>query len=264
MYLFFIDNSYATINRQDVTCLGGFIIKDEEYTTLRNKIEKLKLQNGLAEDQPIKWSPGPEPRYKKLKELNNQNKFKADVLRVISDTNLSIVVSIINTHTTQIRQLKRQKKITPEDCKRFQAEYENRSIEYMAQRLQMHLQEIGKRVVGFNEKGLMVVETPEHDRVISLIKHYNYIWHHGTEGAFKMKLRLLSDGLVYSHDFGYDGLQLADFIVSSFCHALKNSRYEFVRLYKNRIRSRSGRMKGVGIVVYPSNSLVADNLISAL
>jgi len=110
-------------------------------------------------------------------------------------------------------------------------------------------------------RGKIIIEHPglkESD----LCEYYREIWLNGSNyPTFSMKFTNLAETIYYSHDFSCEGLQLADFIVGSIGHAVENKTYDFICEIKNHIAQKDGKVKGVGIIVYPSNSIIADDLI---
>ena len=261
MYILFLDNSYIDNSKNNLTALGGFLIKDQEYSNLREKFENIKIGNGLHPTDPVKWSPPQgDKRFKAQRELKNQNKLKQEVLQLIGNSNIKIICSFISYDLNHYRQLKQDHKISKNELLGITFDYEKRALEYLAQRFQLDLQEVAKNN-GNREKGLIIIEWLDSKKSPLLIEYYKNLWHTGS-GEFNMKFNLLFDSVAYSHDFGCDGIQMADFIIGSMCDSIKNLRYQYINLYKNKIR-RSGKIvKGRGIVVYPSNSTFADRLIS--
>ena len=120
--------------------------------------------------------------------------------------------------------------------------------------------------VGAAGFGRIIVEHPGgDDHEIEQMRHYREIRIKGSNYPnFSMKLESLDETIYYTHDFCCDGIQLADFIVGSIGHAIEKKDYSFVRLYKDKIRKVNDKIKGAGIVVYPSSSLIADELINNL
>jgi hypothetical protein len=244
----------------DLAALGGFLIKDDDYLGMRKKCEDIKLSNGLLPTDPVKWSPqSRDKRFAAQRKIKNQNQFKTEILKLIGKSKAKIVVALINTNFKSYRALKQNKNITKSDLQKIQLDYEKRALEYLAQRVQLELQDIRKKNDG-DEKGLILIESYDQEKSPQLVEYYKKIWHTGS-GEFNMHFSLLFDSIVYSHDFGCDGIQLADFIVGSMCYTIKNSKYHYLNNYKNKVRSRNKKIKGVGIVVYPSNSTIADNII---
>jgi len=260
MYLLFLDNSYVESKNLDLTSLGGFLVKDEDYLKMRKKFEDIKLSNGLLPTDPIKWSPqNNDKRFTAQRKIKNQNNFKMEILKLIGESKINIVIAFINTHLKSYRNLKKDKKITKSNLQKIQLDYEKRALEYLAQRIQLELQDL-ERKNNDGEKGLILIESYDREKSPQLVEYYKKIWHTGS-GEFNMHFSLLFDSIFYSHDFGCDGIQLADFIVGSMCYTIKNHKYHYIDKYKRKIRNRDKKVKGIGIVVYPSNSIVADSLI---
>jgi len=260
MHLLFLDNSYVDSKNLDITALGGFLIKDSDYLEVRKKFEDIKLSNGLLPTDPVKWSPqSRDKRFAAQRKIKGQNQFKTEILKLIGESKLKIVVAFINTNLKSYRTLKQDRKISKADLQKIQLDYEKRALEYLAQRLQLELQDLKKRNSD-DEKGLILIESYDQEKSAQLVEYYKKIWHTGS-GEFNMRFSLLFDSITYSHDFGCDGIQLADFMVGSMCYTVKNSKYHYIRNYRNKVRNRNKKVKGIGIVVYPSNSTIADNLI---
>jgi len=240
--------------------LGGFLIRDNDYLELRKKFEDIKLGFGLKPDDPIKWSPPPkDKRFVAQRKIKNQNKLKLEILDLIGNSKVTIISAFINTNYKLYKELFKSKKINKKDLKGIQMDYEKRALEYLAQRMQLELQDL-KRKNNNDQRGLILIESYDQEKSPQLVEYYKKIWHSGS-GEFNMHFNLLFDSIAYSHDFGCDGIQIADFIIGSMCYTIKNSKYHYINKYKNKIRNRNKKIKGIGIVVYPSNSTIADNLI---
>jgi len=264
MYFLFLDDSPINKNNLKATCLGGFIIKKEDYLILQKQLEELKIKYGLLPSDPIKWSPTEgNKNYKKQREIKEQNKFKATVLQLLSKAKIKIIAAFIDNDQELLKMLKSK------HTKNYVLlSYEKKALEYLSQRFQFELQDINKASTTTHH-GIILIDEPSKNKIISLIKHYNHVWHNGSKGVgkngeFDIKFDLLMDSIFFSHGFGCDGIQLADFVISSLRHSTENSRYKFPKLFKNKIRQINGNMKGIGLVVYPSNSTIADNLIKNL
>jgi len=260
VYILFLDNSYIEKDSIDLTALGGFIIKDEDYLSLRKKFEDIKLSFGLKPDDPIKWSPQQgDKRFEAQRKIKDQNNFKLEILKLLAEHKISILCVFINTNSKFYKKLYKRKKISKDMLERFALDYEKRALEYLAQRMQLELQDL-KRKNNEDQKGLIIIESYDQKKSPQLAEYYKKIWHLGS-GEFDMHFNLLFDSIAYSHDFGCDGIQIADFIIGSMCYTIKKSKYHYINQYKHKIRNKNGKIKGAGIVVYPSNSTVADNLI---
>jgi len=59
-----------------------------------------------------------------------------------------------------------------------------------------------------------------------------------------------------------NGIQLADFAVGCIGYTLKHNRKHYFDMIKGRIRSVRGKIKGCGLIVFPSNSTATDFLCS--
>lgn len=260
MKYLFLDNSDISNNNFSINSLGGFIIDCDDYIHLSKDLRKIKLKYGLEKDTPIKWSPdSSDPRYKKYRSLKNINAFRTEVLGLIAKAKIKIVCCFINNNLEDLKKLKKLKKINKQEYQLLLLNYYKRAVEYTAQRFQKEL-EVN------DEYGQIVIEFANDTSTTSAVgEFYRKIQTNGSGGIFfDMKLKNLADGLMFSHDFCCDGIELADFIVSSLTHALKNNHYVYIDIIKKKIRSRSGFSKGYGIVVYPSASVVADNLIKRI
>jgi Protein of unknown function (DUF3800) len=254
MYLMFLDNSYIQENNINVNCLGGFIIGASEYNDLIKKLAEIKISYGLKPSDPVKWSPSEDsPRHSPQRSIPRQNEFKKAVLSLLNNSPIKIACVLINSNQDVINEQRRAGLITRSDANRIRVSYEIRALEYLAQRFQMELQQIS------DSRGQIILEANS-NMSSRIAEEYHKTWHDGS-GEFNMQFDRLMDSITYSHDFACAGLQLADFVISSTCHALKSSYYEYVKLYRDRFRRVNNQVKGIGIVVYPSNLSFADNLI---
>lgn len=257
MNYIFLDNSEVSNAKISVNGLGGIIVDVDDYRELSDKFRALKVKFGLQMSTPVKWSPDSnDARYTKFRSLENINDFRRDALKLIASSDVKIICCFINNDLHELRQLKHIKKISKTKYKEFIEHYNRQALEYIAQRSQKELaskKEYGQIIVEFN--GDTALNS-------SLGQFYRKI---RTEGSgkpfFQLDLKNLSDGLLFSHDFCFDGLEMADFVISSLATSLKTKRYHYVDLIAPKVRSSGGQTKGYGIVVYPSVSVVADNLI---
>lgn len=257
MYLMFLDNSYVHTGSLNINCLGGFIIGSSEYEVLVRQLANLKRSYGLSPSNPIKWSPSEgSSRHAPQRSIPRQNEFKKAVLTLLNSAPIKIACVFINSNQNVINEQRRAGLITRSDANRIRVSYEIRAVEYLAQRFQMELQQIT------DGRGQLIVEA---NSTMSprIAEEYHKTWHDGS-GEFNMQFDRLLDSITYSHDFACAGLQLADFIISSTCHALRSSYYEYIKIYKDRFRRHNNQVKGIGVVVYPSNLSFADNLVRAI
>jgi len=260
MKYLFLDNSDISNKNLSINSLGGFIIDCDDYIELSKDFRKLKLKYGLARNSPVKWSPDSgDARYKEYRSLKDINKFRDEALELIAKKKIKVVCCFINNDVEALKNLKKLKEISKAEYRTFLLAYYKRALEYAAQRFQ-------KELGGTDEYGQIVIEFANDTSTNSAVgEFYRRIQTDGSGGAFfDLKFDNLADGLMFSHDFCCDGIEIADFIVSSLTHALKNNHYRYVDVIKKRIRNRSGFSKGYGIVVYPSASTVADNLIKRI
>lgn len=259
MYFLFLDNSYIENPTQDIACLGGLIIEATEYKRLRSEFFALKQRYGLNPSDPVKWSPPNNQRFAPQRAIANQNTFKSEVLRLLGKSDLQILCAFINRDLQAYRRALQAHTITGQHFQRRVREYELQALEYLAQRFQMHMQDINRGRQN-PEEGLILIEGIDGPRSSALVERYKTAWHDGS-GIEKIRFEMLFDTLTYSHDFGSAAVQLADFVISSMCHAARTSDWRFIREYKPRVRRRYGRVKGYGLVIYPSNSIMIDALV---
>ncbi|MFN3889615.1 MAG: hypothetical protein ACK4MV_04390 [Beijerinckiaceae bacterium] len=252
-----MDNSEVSGSGINVNSLGGFIIDSGAYSSLSREFRDLKQTYGLKRDTPVKWSPGSDDqRFRLYRSLPNLNQFRRDVLTLLASKDIQVICCFINNEMDQIRQMKRLRRISKTDYKRIQISYNQRALEYVAQRFQRELQ-------GTRERGQIVIEfNSDSEMNSSLGAHYRDFHTNGSgRPHFNIRFPNLEDGLHFSHDFCCDGIEFADFITSSLTTALRSAHYGYVEIFKAKIRNARGQSKGFGIVVYPSASIIADNLI---
>lgn len=260
MKFLFLDNSELSSNRVSINSLGGFIIDSDVYSELSTEFRDLKVQHGMSRNTPVKWSPDSDGvRYADFRALPNINQFRREALRILSSKDIKIVCCFINNNLNQLRESKRVRRITKSQYKDFILDYNKRSLEYVAQRFQKELEETDHR-------GQIIIEFNSDSALNSALGEHYRIFHTNGSGGnlFELTYKNLEDGLLFSHDFCCDGIELADFVTSSLTHALRSRHYGYIDIFKDRIRNNFGRSKGYGIVVYPSTSIVADNLISRI
>lgn len=262
MYFLFLDNSYIENQTQDIACLGGLIIEATEYQRLRTEFLALKQRFGLSSSDPVKWSPPNNQRFASQRAIANQNAFKIEVLRLLGNSNLQILCAFINRDLQAYRRALQAHAITGQHFQRRVREYELQALEYLAQRFHMHMQDINRGRQN-PEEGLILIEGLDGARSSALVERYKNAWHNGS-GVDSMRFAMPFDTLTYSHDFGSTAIQLADFVISSMCHAARTSDWHFIREYKPRVRRRYGRVKGYGLVIYPSNSTMIDALVQEI
>ena len=260
MKYLFLDNSNISNKRLSINSLGGFMIDVDDYIKLSTSFRKLKLKYNLKKDTPVKWSPDSrDPRYTEYRNLKELNKFRTECLNLISNSKIKVVCCFINNNLEDFKKLMKLKEITKKEYKKQDLYYQKCALEYVAQRFQKELETT-------NDYGQIIIEfINDSSTNSSMGEFYRDIQTNGSgKPFFSLKLKNLGDSLMFSHDFCCDGIEIADFIISSLTHALKNNRYHYVDIIKNKIRNRSGFSKGYGVVVYPSASVFADNLIKRI
>lgn len=241
MYLFFIDDCRK--EKAKTSLLGGFIISEGRYYSLQNKLWQLKARYGLRKIDPIKWSPPKKPEFEPQRKIRKQTVFKKEVLNLINNSKVKIIVAVIHEKQGYTKKLR--------------IECLKKSLEFLSQRYQMEIQSTSK-------KGRLIIDHPGTGGAeIELCKYYKTIWCEGSQyPTFSITLDNLDETVYYSHGYASDGLQIADFTVGAIGHAIETRKYEYIDLIKNRIRrNRTGTIKGLGVVVYPSNSRIADPFI---
>jgi hypothetical protein len=239
--LFFIDDtSIGEKNNHYFSILGGIIVEENYYNnTLQNKLREIKNLFNLTEDDPIKWSPGQtDKRYIKQKSLKNINDLRKNVLSLISSLKISIIISIIDEDALE-RKYDRQ----------F---YLGQAVDHLAKRFHYILSKANI------SNGKMILDYPGHKEESLLALKYRTIRLH--RASSNVELSTLTDTLYYSHCFACDGLQLADFAVGCIGYTIKNNKYHYYNIIKNKLRTTKGFIKGSGLIVFPSNSLAIDKL----
>jgi hypothetical protein len=239
MRSFYIDDSRR--ERSGISILGGFIINDSAYSSLQNSYRDIKARYALTPEDPAKWSPPRTAEFNKQRAIQDQNAFRSEVIGLLAASPIKIIAAVIEEHGRYNRQRKDY--------------YLCASLEFLAQRFERELSQT-------SPDGRMVLDYPGEYHGSSMLKRYRRIRINGSNyPTFSMKLPSLDDTAYYSYDVTCDGIQLADFIVGAIGHSIDNRRYDHIRTLRPRVRKVQGKVKGVGIVVYPSNSAVVDSLI---
>lgn len=244
MYDFYLDDTEKGMRGENYSpILGGFIIKHDNYNELQNNLQNLKEKFGLNRFDPIKWSPGQNDKtYRPQRNISDQNLFRQSVLEFLTNYDLIIIISVIDED---------------ELIKRGSLEYyRSQALEHLSQRFQMFLQKVERR-----NKGQIILDYPGHRTESFLSKYYHDICCFGCKYV-NMKLSLLSKTLYLSHAFTCEGLQLADYIVGMMGYTIKNQDKRYLDLVKEKIRNYKGNIKGIGIIIFPSNSKKIDFLFS--
>ena len=242
-YSFFIDDTNRGAPMSNyMPILGGIVVADQfYYGILRRRFNLLKSNFGLSPDDPIKWSPGQsDQRYRALRSLRRINDIRHEVLRLISSPSVTIITSIIDENSL--------------DRAYDRVFYLKQSIDHLAKRFHFMLSSINS----FN--GKMILDYPGHNNESELMSWYRKI--RISSASSGVQLDTLSDSIYYSHCFACDGIQLADFVVGCIGYTLKNNRNHYFNTIRGRIRSVRGKMKGCGLIVFPSNSTAIDTLCS--
>jgi hypothetical protein len=238
-YLFFVDDTEKGSPGADyLPILGGIVVKSSSYQLLKDKFYSLKKEFGLRPEDPIKWSPGQnDDKYNAQKSIKKINVLRYEVLKFIKSSRLTIIVSVIDADnlTRKGRQF-----------------YLEQSIDHLAKRFHYMSFRYAEK------ENIMILDYPGHKEESNLISCYRKLRMNGASS--KVMLSSLTDSIFYSHGFACDGLQLADFVVGCIGYTLKKSKYNYYNLIKGNVRSVKGKMKGAGLIVFPSNSKVVDDL----
>jgi len=245
MHDFYIDDTERGNRNKEgyLPILGGFTIGKDKYNQLQEVMRRLKQSAGLDKNDPIKWSPGQNDiLYANQRSIPNQNDFKETVLKMIGSQDLKIIISIIDTQNLY-------------PTWTYES-YRKMALEYLSQRFQHYLMENGVTEIN---SGQVIIDYPGNSIESSMSRHYHTICCKGCS-YIPMKLSLLSNTLYLAHAFSNEGLQIADFIVGSIGYTLKTKCSNYFDLIKSNIRSKDGNMKGTGVIIFPSNSRIADHL----
>lgn len=239
MHSFYIDDSRRA--NSNVSILGGFVVDETDYGNLQRKYRVIKTRYGLTAADPAKWSPPHNAEFRRQRAIANQNAFRTDVVNLLGTSPIKIVAAAIEESGTYNRQRK--------------TDYLCAALEFLAQRFERELSQT-------SPAGKMILDYPGREHELQMMKRYHGIRLNGSNyPGFSMQLPSLDETIYYAHDVTCDGIQLADFIVGAAGHSIDTHRYEYVRILRPKIRRFRGKVKGVGIVVYPSNSTLADGLI---
>jgi hypothetical protein len=240
MHSFYIDDCRKS--EAHISILGGFIINDDDYPNLQNNYRSVKNIYGLTPGDPAKWSPPHKPEFRKQRAIPNQNNFRRDVLNALGGAPITIVAAIVEERGRYNNRIRNY--------------YLSASLEFLAQRFQRELSTTAST-------GRMILDYPGQYHELDMMKRYRDIRLNGSNyPTFSMQLPLLEESAYYSHDVASDGIQLADFIVGAIGHSIATHYYGYIQSIKSKIRKDGNKIKGVGIVLYPSNSSAADNLIA--
>jgi len=240
---FFIDDTYTGAPRVNyMPILGGVIVQDQFYNkTFQRRFYSVKKQFGLTPKDPIKWSPGQsDQKYKALRSLGRINDLRTEILKLISSPSITIIASIID-----------EKSLCREYDRLF---YLKQSVDHLAKRFHYMLSNANQ--IG----GKMILDFPGQDNESELMKCYRQKRLLGASSG--VQLDTLSDSLYYSHSFACNGIQLADFVVGCIGYTLKHNKKHYFDIIKRRIRSVRGKIKGCGLIIFPSNSKAIDSLCS--
>jgi hypothetical protein len=241
MHSFYIDDSRQ--ERARASILGGFIVEEGAYTALQTRYRTLKTQYDLTPEDAAKWSPPRAPSFRKQRGLRSQNAFRIDVLKLLAASPIKIVATAIEEQGVYDKDKRHQ--------------YLCAALDFLAQGFERELS-------AQHSSGRMILDYPGAEHELDMMKHYHQIRLRGSNyPSSSMQLSSLDETIYYSHCITCDGLQLADFVVGALSYSVDRRRYDYIRLLRYRIRKMSGEIKGAGIVVYPSNSLVMDGVIRA-
>ncbi len=218
--------------------LGGLVVTDSFYNgTLRRRLGSVKEYFGLSPSDPIKWSPGQtDLRYRAQRSVGRINDLRQEVLNLVASPSVTIILSIVD-----------------EDCldrSYNRSFYLKQAIDHLAKRFHYMLSASNL------SDGKMILDYPGHKQESDLASWYRQLRLLGASSG--VRLDTLSDSLYYTHSCVCDGLQLADFVVGCIGFTLKYRKTHYFKTIKPRVRSVSGKMKGCGLVVFPSNSTVVD------
>lgn len=239
-YLLFLDDT--RIERQQISCLGGLLLRTEEYASLREQLRSLKRQYLSDEHAPVKWSPSKtDPLLQPQRALGEQRPLRKAVCDLIGSMDGLLMFGCIDEQAQAYDDSKRQR-------------YLLQGLEYLCQRAQMHLDGIADTAQVISDLPGTGLDGPLSRRFLKL--------HRDGSGApfFDIRLTRLDRTLLFSHACGCEGIQLADFAVGALCQAVKGKGTYYLECFRDRVRreAASSRIKGYGIVVHPSNSTIMD------
>ena len=246
MYEFYIDDTEKGCfnDKEYMPILGGFVASHDEYVKIEQDFRQLKQEFNLNKFTPIKWSPGSkDPIYQEQRSLSDQNQFREAVLRKISENNITIIVSIID-----VDGLFKTQKLES---------YRTQALEQLSQRFQLFFSDPG---IKSEDSGQIILDNPGNSES-KLSRYYREICCNGCTYV-DMELKNLSKTLYISHSFANEGLQIADYIVGAVGYTIKTKNKRYFNLIKDKVRNRGGNMKGIGIIIFPSNSTSIDLLFS--
>jgi len=244
MYDFYLDDTEKGMRGKGyLPILGGFIMEYNRYPELQNDLWILKERFGLNKFDAIKWSPGQtDQTYRAQRRIPDQNLFRRSVLELLGNYNVTLIISVID-----------EDELIRRGSLKY---YRSQALEHLSQRFQLFLQD--KKVKGQNW-GQIILDYPGHEKESFLSKYYRDICCFGCKHT-EMQLRLLSKTLYLAHAFSCEGLQLADYVVGMMGYTLKNQDKRYYDLVRNKIRNYKGKIKGAGIIIFPSNSKKIDFL----
>ncbi|MGB2696252.1 MAG: DUF3800 domain-containing protein [Candidatus Zixiibacteriota bacterium] len=247
MYHFYIDETYKGERGHRLFAQGGLIVSEGDIPYVQKEFWDLKKRFGLERSDPVKWSPHEnEPEYKKQRLIEDQNKFKLEVLKLITKLKVSLITSVI--HESEL------------DFTYDITFYQNNALDFIAKRFQYFLRAETKiRGDIYNPSGLIITDHPGSTRESEMSKHYSKIWHETASND--VKLCLMRETIFYSHCKSCCTLQLADFVVGATRMKAEDKTNHYFEIIRDRFRQDGGKIIGSGIVVFPSFSHLAKNFV---
>ncbi len=238
----FIDDS--RMDELGVSSLGGLLVSEEEYSRLQQALRDIKcnlLDDSLA---PVKWSPpGESDSLFSRQRRHDSNQLREQVCDLLGTISGFLIFALIDE---QQRRLNRQLRL----------QYLKQALEFLCQRVEMHCSGLRE-----HHEITVVAEIPGSGHEGGFSRHFYHIITNGcVYPQFNLALTHFNRTMFLSHDYLCEGLQLADIATGAACFAAKGRGQQFLDRFKTKIRRGPRGVKGYGIVVYPSNSFVADSL----
>jgi hypothetical protein len=239
-HVLYLDDS--RIQELGISILGGLLVQDAEYHRLRQAIRALKTQHLGDAHAPIKWSPdGGDPHFGSLRELSDQRPFREAMCDMLGVMDGVLMFACIDEQNVAFRAERRER-------------YLLQGLEYLCQRTELQMREVGGHA-------RVISDLPGTGLSSPMTRHYKRLHDEGTSGSvFGLRLNNMDRTLLFSDEVLCEGLQLADFAVGALGQSVKGKGDGYLNRFATRVRRDrvSGKVKGFGVVVYPSNSGIVD------
>ena len=254
LYSLYLDDCKWDLEYKRYIFWGGYIIHESSEDNLIKEFKNLKRNWKLSEFDPIKWTPDKKNHdYKPQRGLKSQNGFREDVLSFIASSDITLIgafaeISKKNDTTPIIRQL----------------------LNDLSLRLQFFIQDMD-RLNRTNSTGCLILGYPStkeakifSDQYFSLHKSSAILesknWHRDRP-EIPIVLDKLECGLYFCFEPHSPQMQIADFIASSCLWSYKKKNNQYFNVIRPRFRQRKGNIKGAGLMNYPGNSKLVDDLL---